>query len=83
MLLTSKECEDLLEDLTKPEEDIFTRLQHLAPENNRLLPVSKREAAKGTVTEPKLDQNWTISHTHKKKHHNWTKKWTKSGLSLD
>ncbi|XP_015241189.1 PREDICTED: uncharacterized protein LOC107091650 isoform X1 [Cyprinodon variegatus] len=35
-LLTSKECEDLLIALSRPEEDIFQHIDHLSPENNQL-----------------------------------------------
>ncbi|KAJ0064855.1 hypothetical protein NL108_016969 [Boleophthalmus pectinirostris] len=43
-LLTLKECEDLVVALSSPEEDIFKRLERLAPENNqlRLQPLNKR-----------------------------------------
>ncbi|KAM4570641.1 transmembrane and death domain protein 1 [Fundulus diaphanus] len=35
-LLTSKECEDLLLALSRPEEDIFQHIDRLSPENNQL-----------------------------------------------
>ncbi|XP_047213718.1 transmembrane and death domain protein 1-like isoform X2 [Girardinichthys multiradiatus] len=34
--LTSKECEDLLLALSRPEEDIFRHIDRLSPENNQL-----------------------------------------------
>ncbi|KAJ3586564.1 hypothetical protein NHX12_012961 [Muraenolepis orangiensis] len=35
-LLTSKECEDLLRALSRPEESVFSHLKRLLPENNDL-----------------------------------------------
>uniref|UniRef100_G3PAD4 Si:ch211-226m16.3 n=1 Tax=Gasterosteus aculeatus TaxID=69293 RepID=G3PAD4_GASAC len=37
-LLTSKECEDLLSVLSRPEENIFQRVERLSPETNQLEP---------------------------------------------
>lgn len=45
-LLTSKECEDLLSVLSRPEENIFQRVERLSPETNQLEPRASKPRAK-------------------------------------
>uniref|UniRef100_A0AAV2LZB9 Uncharacterized protein n=1 Tax=Knipowitschia caucasica TaxID=637954 RepID=A0AAV2LZB9_KNICA len=55
MLLTLTECEELVEALSTPDDDIFKRLERLAPENNQLnlQPLSKRSLLSDQGSEEK------------------------------
>ncbi|MEQ2217485.1 hypothetical protein XENOCAPTIV_011941 [Xenoophorus captivus] len=59
--LTSKECEDLLLALSRPEEDIFQHIDRLSPENNQLDVKFRAKRDTSSAADKTLLSEWCFS----------------------